>query len=178
MNKTMEYMSFALPVVSFDLAETRISGGDAVEYVPATAEVDELVVEQFALTVTKLLDDPDRREQFALAGRRRAERELDWAPQRVAYLGVYDRLTGHASPPPAPDLTDPTLAEVLGGALLDVTDDDAVRYFGRTRRLPAPPPAAGHAPPGRRRRATGAVPGGRPASRSVDTALVRRRIAT
>ena len=34
MNKTMEYMGFALPVVSFDLAETCISGGDAVEYVP------------------------------------------------------------------------------------------------------------------------------------------------
>ena len=30
MNKTMEYMSYALPAVAFDLAETRVSGGDAV----------------------------------------------------------------------------------------------------------------------------------------------------
>ncbi len=32
MNKTMEYMTFALPVVAFDLRETRISAGDAAVY--------------------------------------------------------------------------------------------------------------------------------------------------
>ena len=32
MNKTMEYMAFALPVVAFDLRETRISAGDAAVY--------------------------------------------------------------------------------------------------------------------------------------------------
>ena len=30
MNKTMEYMAYALPSVSFDLAETRVSGGRCV----------------------------------------------------------------------------------------------------------------------------------------------------
>ena len=35
MNKTMEYMAFGLPVVAFDLRETRVSAGDAAVYVPA-----------------------------------------------------------------------------------------------------------------------------------------------
>ena len=33
MNKTMEYMAFELPVVAFDLRETRVSAGDAAVYV-------------------------------------------------------------------------------------------------------------------------------------------------
>src|SRR5690606_4400688 len=32
MNKTMEYMAFGLPVVAFDLHETRVSAGDAARY--------------------------------------------------------------------------------------------------------------------------------------------------
>ena len=35
MNKTMEYMAYALPSVAFDLLETRVSGGDSVLYVPS-----------------------------------------------------------------------------------------------------------------------------------------------
>ena len=33
MNKTMEYMAFGLPVVAFDLVETRVSADDAAVYV-------------------------------------------------------------------------------------------------------------------------------------------------
>ena len=33
MNKTMEYMAFELPVVAFDLRETRVSAADAAVYV-------------------------------------------------------------------------------------------------------------------------------------------------
>ena len=33
MNKTMEYMAFGLPVVAFDLRETRVSAGEAASYV-------------------------------------------------------------------------------------------------------------------------------------------------
>ena len=32
MNKTMEYMAFGLPVLAFDLVETRVSAGDAAAY--------------------------------------------------------------------------------------------------------------------------------------------------
>ncbi len=35
MNKTMEYMAYALPSVSFDLVETRVSGRDACLYTPS-----------------------------------------------------------------------------------------------------------------------------------------------
>ena len=35
MNKTMEYMAFELPVVAFDLRETRVSAGEAAVYVRA-----------------------------------------------------------------------------------------------------------------------------------------------
>ena len=33
MNKTLEYMAFGLPVVAFDLKETRVSAGAAASYV-------------------------------------------------------------------------------------------------------------------------------------------------
>jgi glycosyltransferase involved in cell wall biosynthesis len=135
MNKTMEYMSFALPVVSFDLAETRVSGADAVEYIEATAVVDDDVVEHFAATVAKLLDDPHRRADMALAGRRRAEAILDWAPQRAAYVGVFDGLTGQVSPTPAEIVADSSLAEELGGQLVDVNDDRRLRAFAVRRSI-------------------------------------------
>ena len=38
MNKTMEYMAFELPVVAFDLRETRVSAGDAAVYVTPNDE--------------------------------------------------------------------------------------------------------------------------------------------
>ena len=41
MNKTMEYMAFGLPVVAFDLRETRVSAGDAAVYATPN-EVNEL----------------------------------------------------------------------------------------------------------------------------------------
>jgi glycosyltransferase involved in cell wall biosynthesis len=93
MNKTMEYMAYGLPVVAFDLTETRVSGGDAAVYVDPSGPAEE-AVERFALAVGSVLDDPDRRAAMALAGRERAERVLDWQPQRAAYVGVYDSLLG------------------------------------------------------------------------------------
>lgn len=138
MNKTMEYMAFALPVVAFDLTETRITGGEAACYVdPDGADA----VDRFARAVADLLDDPVRRAEMALAGRRRAERVLDWEPQRAAYLRTYDMLTGWrsgqgphpraaASPDPgsaAAAATDAT--SEWGHRLVDVTDDEAVRSF-------------------------------------------------
>jgi glycosyltransferase involved in cell wall biosynthesis len=93
MNKTMEYLSFALPVVAFDLAETRVSAGDAALYVePNDGAMDEYTIERYAKAVAQLLDDPDLRVEMAVAARHRATSELDWAPQRRKYVGVFDRL--------------------------------------------------------------------------------------
>ena len=89
MNKTMEYMSFELPVVAFDLVETRVSAEDAAIY----AEPNR--VDDFADRVLELLDDEVRRKQMGAAGRRRVEDVLAWSKQVPSYVGVYDRLTGH-----------------------------------------------------------------------------------
>ncbi len=88
MNKTMEYMAFGLPVVAFDLRETRVSAGDAAVY----AEPNR--VDHFAQAIVDLVDDPQRREQMGLLGRRRVERELAWKHQQRGYLAVFDELTG------------------------------------------------------------------------------------
>ncbi len=148
MNKTMEYMSYALPVVAFDLTETRVTGADAVAYVPAVSEVDHESVEVFAKAVADLLDDPERRADMAIAGRRRAERFLDWAPQRDAYVGVYNELTGERASAVLKSLPDPVPVAPPGTRWIDVADDNALRAFvvGRPRsaRKPGRPPV--HSP--------------------------------
>ncbi len=88
MNKTMEYMAFGLPVVAFDLKETRVSAGEAASYV-ASGDVA-----AYARAIVELLDDDDKREVMGRAGRLRIENELGWSYQRDAYVGVYDTLVG------------------------------------------------------------------------------------
>jgi glycosyltransferase involved in cell wall biosynthesis len=88
MNKTMEYMAYALPSVAFDLVETRVSGGDSVIYVDSGDR------DGFADAVERLLDNPELRLAIARRARARVAQELDWRPQAEAYVGVYDDLTG------------------------------------------------------------------------------------
>lgn len=88
MNKTMEYMAFELPVVAFDLVETRVSAGEAAAY----AEPNR--VDLFAETVIALLDADVRRKEMGEAGRRRVCEVLAWEHQAPAYLDVYHQLCG------------------------------------------------------------------------------------
>jgi glycosyltransferase involved in cell wall biosynthesis len=90
MNKTMEYMSFELPVVAFDLHETRVSAGAAAVYVTSNN------VRDYARAIVELMDDEATRAQLAKIGRARVEDELAWSHQEPAYVSVYDRLTGRA----------------------------------------------------------------------------------
>src|ERR1700761_5059138 len=92
MNKTMEYMVFGLPVVAFDLRETRVSAGDAAVYVQPNDE------QQYAEAIVALLDDEPRREVIGKLGRERVEQELAWDHQESTYLGVYKRVLGQAGP--------------------------------------------------------------------------------
>ena len=87
MNKSMEYMAFELPVVAFDLLETRVSAGDAAVYVEPN------VIQRYAEAITELMDDEPRRAQMGKTGRLRVEQELAWSHQQDAYLGVYRELT-------------------------------------------------------------------------------------
>jgi glycosyltransferase involved in cell wall biosynthesis len=90
MNKTMEYMAFGLPVLAFDLKETRVSAGDAGVYATPN-EVDEL-----ATLLVGLMDDPGRRQAMGAVGRARVEQELAWHHQAARYLGVYESLIARA----------------------------------------------------------------------------------
>ena len=87
MNKTMEYMAFALPVVAFDLRETRVSAGDAAVYATPN-DVGEL-----AQLLVDLIDDEPRRRAMGMAGRARIEQELAWDHQAPRYVEVYESLT-------------------------------------------------------------------------------------
>ena len=69
MNKTMEYMAYAVPPVSFDLVETAMSAGDTGLVVPSGD------VAAFADAVERLLDDEDLRVRLSLAARARAVAE-------------------------------------------------------------------------------------------------------
>ena len=142
MNKTMEYLSFALPVVAFDLHETRVSAGDAAAYVPFTG-APEADAAAYAAQLSELLDDPDRRVEMAVAGRRRASAMLDWEPQKQAYVGVFDRLLGITRPPApprgerrrGPDTGPPK--DRWGHQLVDLRDPAALRGFALDRGIPA-----------------------------------------
>jgi glycosyltransferase involved in cell wall biosynthesis len=93
MNKTMEYMTFELPVVAFDLWETRISASDAAVYATPND------VEEMAKLLVDLMDDEPRRRAMGRAGRARIEQELAWEHQAPRYVGVYEKL---AADPPQP----------------------------------------------------------------------------
>jgi glycosyltransferase involved in cell wall biosynthesis len=95
MNKTLEYMAFGLPVVAVDLTETRVSAGDAADY------VHEEGPEAFAKAICALLDDPGRRRVMGEIGAARIRDHLGWSHQAAAYVGVYDRLLGR-TPTAAP----------------------------------------------------------------------------
>jgi glycosyltransferase involved in cell wall biosynthesis len=86
MNKTMEYMAFELPLVSFDLRETRISAGRAAAYVHPGD------LRGYAEVIVRLCDDEDARAKMGKLGRIRVEQELAWIHQERTYLDVYRRV--------------------------------------------------------------------------------------
>jgi glycosyltransferase involved in cell wall biosynthesis len=88
MNKVLEYMAFELPVVTFDLRETRVSAGDAAHYVEPND------VAAFAKAMAELLDNPEECLAMGTAGRGRIESELGWHEQADRYVGVYRELLG------------------------------------------------------------------------------------
>ena len=91
MNKTLEYMAFGIPVVAFDLKETRVSAAGAAAYVPNGD------VAGYAQAIVNLVDDDTRREGMGRLGRVRIEEELGWPHQRDAYVAVYDQLVRRAT---------------------------------------------------------------------------------
>jgi glycosyltransferase involved in cell wall biosynthesis len=84
MNKILEYMAHARPVVLFDLTEGRRSAGDAALYARPNDPVD------FAEQILKLLDSEPLRRQLGELGRRRIEEKLNWEIEKKSLLAAYE----------------------------------------------------------------------------------------
>ena len=135
MNKTMEYMSYCVPSVSFDLVETRVSAGDTALFVESGD------IAGFADAIERLLDDDDLRVSMGLAARQRVSNELDWRAQARAYVGVFDRVFGNdVDRGPAPDAGDALAHWDGSGAEPEyVPLDDAEALAEFVRRRPSSP---------------------------------------
>lgn len=131
MNKTMEYMAYGLPAVSFDLVETLVSGGNTLLYVESGDTY------AFADAVERLIDDADLRLELGRKARERVSTQLDWRPQAEAYVKVFDEVSGFSQPGSAvPD--DGTTPEVDAQGRLFVNLDDSAEFarYLRERRAP------------------------------------------
>jgi glycosyltransferase involved in cell wall biosynthesis len=89
--KVMEYMAFEVPIVAFDVDETRVSAGEAALYATDNDPA------RLAELVRVLLDDPERRAAMGRTGRSRVENGLAWDHQERRYLDVFRGLAGRAA---------------------------------------------------------------------------------
>ncbi len=86
MNKIMEYMALAKPIVQYDLTEGRYSAQEASLY----AEKNN--IEDFADKIMLLLDDPEKRRKMGDFGRNRVLNELSWEYEEPKLYSAYDAL--------------------------------------------------------------------------------------
>lgn len=84
MNKIVEYMAMSRPIVSFDLAEARVSAAEAAVYATPNDEA------AFADLIARLLDDPAERERRGRLGRERVESSLSWDHSERELLAAYE----------------------------------------------------------------------------------------
>jgi len=101
MNKVLEYMALAKPIVQFDLTEGRWAAQHASLYARRHDTAD------FAAKIVELVDDPARRAAMGAFGRRRVETQLEWSHQAPRLLAAYDALwlTGRGAVAAAADAT-------------------------------------------------------------------------
>jgi len=83
MIKVMDYMSFARPIVAFDLPENRFTAGEAAHHVRPNDDLE------LARAIVELMDDPERRARMGAAGRTRVTSELAWEHSIPPLLGAY-----------------------------------------------------------------------------------------
>ena len=86
MNKIMEYMALAKPIVQFDSKEGRYSAKEASLYADKTNQVVD-----FSNKILWLLDRPNERMRMGELGRRRVEKELAWKYSVQHLLAAYER---------------------------------------------------------------------------------------
>ena len=83
MNKILEYMAMAKPIVSFDLKEARYSAGGAALYAKAND------IQGFADRIMELLENPERRKTMGDIGYERLNGELSWEYNKKRLIDVY-----------------------------------------------------------------------------------------
>lgn len=93
MVKIPEYMAMGCPIVSYDLAESRASAGEAAVY--ATEDNPEAL----GRCLHELLDDPGRRNLMGRVGTERVQEALAWQHAEAALLAAYDRVREHRAKP-------------------------------------------------------------------------------
>ncbi|MBQ7736571.1 MAG: glycosyltransferase family 4 protein [Oscillospiraceae bacterium] len=86
MNKILEYMALAKPIVQFDLTEGRYSAREASVYARNNDAAD------LADKVRELLADPEKRRRMGEFGRNRILSELSWEHTGKALLDGYEKL--------------------------------------------------------------------------------------
>jgi glycosyltransferase involved in cell wall biosynthesis len=88
--KVLEYMALGLPLVAFDLAETRISAGDAALYARPNEVAD------FARQLDILLNSEALRHNLGALGRSRIIEALSWEHSSRELLAGYETLFASA----------------------------------------------------------------------------------
>ena len=86
MNKIMEYMALAKPIVQFDMEEGRFSAQEASLYARPNDSKD------MAEKILLLLDDPEQRERMGAFGYERVKNELEWKYEKENLYRAYRRL--------------------------------------------------------------------------------------
>jgi glycosyltransferase involved in cell wall biosynthesis len=86
MNKIMEYMAVAKPIVQFDVTEGRYSAQDASLYAKPNDPID------FGEKVLELIEDPQRRARMGEFGKKRVHDALAWHKEQPKLLSAYDKL--------------------------------------------------------------------------------------
>lgn len=83
MNKILDYMAMGVPIVAFNLAETRFSAQGAALYATPNN------IEDFANKIRTLLDNEELRLSMGIIGRKRIEEELSWVHSERLLLRAY-----------------------------------------------------------------------------------------
>jgi glycosyltransferase involved in cell wall biosynthesis len=85
MNKVFEYSALGIPVVAFELGETKRLLGDAARYAP------DHTPEGLASALGALLRDESLRRNYAERALERARTRFHWPDQVEHLLAAYDR---------------------------------------------------------------------------------------
>ena len=88
MNKIMEYMAFAKPIVQFEVTEGRVSAQESSLYAAPNDPID------MAAKITELLADPARCAEMGRFGQKRVREELGWDKSVKPLLAAYRKILG------------------------------------------------------------------------------------